>query len=342
MSFFFISYKHSVSEDFVEQLELRFAEAGLLVWRDNRIRASEEWKRMIDLALDGCCGMILVLTREALNSPYVNYEWAYAVGNGKRIIPILIDPTISHDDLHPRLKDFQTETYQNTSAFWDRLIETATKIRGEAIETPLAVSSAVAAMNSANPDERWQAVEVLGMYDLPNRNPAVIKALAEATNHGYLDVRLYAGLLLAERTNYEDERAIPALNEWAVAHFQLDSPSIFGKLALRGNPKDIFHLVLSKRFNSNLVSRFINAMRSYALGDLYNSLVLEAYLADHQLTLWATRKGYFECMWLFGNAETLGYLRVLQGLLSMYSKSEVGSLPTWVNHAVAKLVQRGF
>ena len=58
-------------------------------------------------------------------SPYVTYEWAFALGNGKTIIPILIEDC----EVHPRINILQYLDFKEGKRPWDKLIERIKKIK---------------------------------------------------------------------------------------------------------------------------------------------------------------------------------------------------------------------
>jgi CheY-like chemotaxis protein len=67
-------------------------------------------------------------------SPYVTYEWAFALGNGKTIIPVLIEDC----EVHPRINILQYLDFKEGKRPWDKLIERIKKIENSS--TKLKVS----------------------------------------------------------------------------------------------------------------------------------------------------------------------------------------------------------
>ena len=115
----FLSYS-SDDVDFAEIVEGRLRAADIEVWRDQgELVAGEDWSDAIDQGIDWCDVVVLVLTRAAIRSSYVTYEWAFALGKGKRVIPLLREPT----ETHPVLDRIQNEDFTNHRARpWDRLV----------------------------------------------------------------------------------------------------------------------------------------------------------------------------------------------------------------------------
>jgi TIR domain len=115
---FFIS--HATEDgDFAENLKSRMTGAGFAGWMDiDVLEAGVDWRKEIDEALHAACGVILVLSPDSKTSEYVTYEWAYGLGLGLRIVPLLLRET----PIHPRLEAFQYLDFTNRRARpWDRL-----------------------------------------------------------------------------------------------------------------------------------------------------------------------------------------------------------------------------
>jgi hypothetical protein len=98
----FISYSHNDS-DFAELLKGKLEQAGFEVWLDEeRLRAGEDWREEIDAALINASCLVLILSPAALNSQYVMYEWSFAWGAGKKVVPILLRKWDTSMHIHPR------------------------------------------------------------------------------------------------------------------------------------------------------------------------------------------------------------------------------------------------
>ncbi|WP_339708962.1 TIR domain-containing protein [uncultured Kriegella sp.] len=115
----FISYSSSDS-DFAELMKMKLEDAGIIVWRDvHEIAAGEEWRNEIDFGLLRSDTVLVLLTKTSSKSSYVTYEWAWAMGNGKNIIPILMEPC----EVHPRIKVLQYLDFQDRKRPWPPLID---------------------------------------------------------------------------------------------------------------------------------------------------------------------------------------------------------------------------
>ena len=103
MKHFFISYSRTDAE-FGENLINRIRAQGFETWVDTeQLLPGHDWRTAIDEAIRASAAVIVVMTPAAKVSEYVTYEWAYALGAGVAVIPVLLDRT----DLHPRLAALQ-------------------------------------------------------------------------------------------------------------------------------------------------------------------------------------------------------------------------------------------
>lgn len=121
----FISY-NSKNEDFAELVKLKLEKEEIQVWKDtNQIDAGTEWRNEIDQGLLNCEVIIVLLNQISTKSPYVTYEWAFALGSGKTIIPVLIEEC----EIHPRIEILQYLDFKEGKRPWDKLIERVKKIK---------------------------------------------------------------------------------------------------------------------------------------------------------------------------------------------------------------------
>lgn len=107
----FISYKHEDdSLYFAYAIRERFLQRNLEVWFDKDIGGGRVWSEEIDQKIESCLLMIVIVTKEALKSDYVTYEWAYALGLQKTVIPLLLEG--SEKDLHARMARLQYRDFR--------------------------------------------------------------------------------------------------------------------------------------------------------------------------------------------------------------------------------------
>ena len=96
------------------------------LWRDaGQIRAGENWRTSIDEAISKSEVVIVALSKDSTVSSYVTYEWAYAIGKGKPVIPVKLE----NCDIHPRLQIIQFLDFSVPGSLpWESLIERVKEI----------------------------------------------------------------------------------------------------------------------------------------------------------------------------------------------------------------------
>ncbi len=120
----FISY-NSQNEDFAELVKMKLEKENIQVWKDtSQIEAGTEWRNEIDQGLLNSDIVIVLLNELSTKSPYVTYEWAFALGNGKTIIPILLEDC----NTHPRITILQYLDFKDSKRPWDKLVERIKKV----------------------------------------------------------------------------------------------------------------------------------------------------------------------------------------------------------------------
>jgi HEAT repeat protein len=206
----FISYCHE-DADFAQVLEDQLRQAGISVWKDLDLRAGDSWHAEIEGAIKGAAAVVVVLSERARASEYVNFEWAFAVGAGVPVLPLLLK--IRAEALHPRLRSLQALDFSN---FMLRPWEALTRSLKALADTerpftvavprdaPPFIQKAARELDSQDAEERVAAVTLLAEI----HDPASLEVLAEATRHPAADVRDLAAKALAEA---KDLRALPAI-----------------------------------------------------------------------------------------------------------------------------------
>jgi HEAT repeat protein len=213
MAHVFVSYSHE-DADFAQVLGGKLRDAGLSVRMDFDLGAGENWRVEIDADLRDAFAVVVVMSATANVSPYVNYEWAFAIGAGVPIVPLLLK--IPANCLHPRLSVLQYLDFSNyASRPWERLLESLQDLaeaQGEFTLTaprdaPPVVRAAARALDGMNPGERQAAIQSLAQMN----HPAAVQLLVDALRHPSEDVRFGAAFILGE--THHDVRALPVLLE---------------------------------------------------------------------------------------------------------------------------------
>lgn len=99
---------------------MRIERGGYSVWIDSdRLQPGEDWRCEIDDGIRRSRALIVVMTPTARRSPWVSYEWAFALGLGVKVIPLILKQTA----LHPRLETLQFLDFTNRSTRpWPQLM----------------------------------------------------------------------------------------------------------------------------------------------------------------------------------------------------------------------------
>jgi hypothetical protein len=214
MSHIFISYSHEDYE-FAENLLHNLRGAGFTPWRDvDELRAGEVWRVEIDQAIKDALAMLVIMTPVAKNSEYVTYEWAFALGVGVKVIPIMLKRT----ELHPRLGDIQFLDFTGRIRPWPQLIETVQEvadIKDKDLKdfinrnAPPYIKRAIISLDSSNPADREGAIEFL-VKDI--NTPVGQKAMTIALNHQLKEIRFKSSLAIARFPDMQVQ-ALPSLFE---------------------------------------------------------------------------------------------------------------------------------
>lgn len=116
----FISYSTEDSV-FADLIKLKLNAANIEVWMDqDKLNAGEEWRNEIDLGIINSNCLLLILTPESCKSSYVTYEWAFAIGRNKKVIPLLYVSS----EIHPRLSVLQYLDFTNQrKGPWEQLFD---------------------------------------------------------------------------------------------------------------------------------------------------------------------------------------------------------------------------
>jgi HEAT repeat protein len=208
----FISYCHD-DADFAQILKEQINNAGFVTWKDLDLRAGDNWRSEIDDAIKAALAVILVISPPATASGYVSFEWAFALGAGVPVLPIVLKPGPA--GLHPRLNALQTLDFSNYALRpWDVLTRSLKEIAeadrpftvSAPRDAPPVIQQAAHSLDSLNANERNAAIQTLAQMN----HPAARDVLAEALEHPVEDVRAAAAVALAK---FKDLRAIPGLLE---------------------------------------------------------------------------------------------------------------------------------
>lgn len=86
----FISYAHT-DRDFAQALTQGLESVGNQVWNDTKVASDCDYETETQRALRKASVVVLVTSKDALASQYVNYEIGSAIAAEAQVIPVLID-----------------------------------------------------------------------------------------------------------------------------------------------------------------------------------------------------------------------------------------------------------
>lgn len=118
---------------FAEMLAIKLEEVGFKIWRDmGSIRAGDDWRHCIEEGIKDCFAVVVALSETSAESAYVTYEWAYAIGMGRPVIPV----KLSECKVHPRLEPTQYVDFSYPRALpWASLIDRLKEVEVEQAST---------------------------------------------------------------------------------------------------------------------------------------------------------------------------------------------------------------
>jgi hypothetical protein len=208
---FFISYKYD-DLAFVRQVQTfiqSIAGEDYLVWIDrDGLSPGDNWKNAVDAAIKQSIGVVVIITPEAITSPYVTYEWSYAMGLGKRVIPLLLrEPGDGDEPIHAKLKELYMLMFNSPDESkheWDAL---RNELKSVTIRhsVPPAIQSMKKRLyeNIYDFEQRRQILKALQQF----QHPAAADVLAEFIDAGLPELSLEAGIALASKTALDNEKA---------------------------------------------------------------------------------------------------------------------------------------
>jgi hypothetical protein len=156
MPIVFLSYSKQ-DHFFAEVAEIKLAEAGISLWRDQgQLRAGADWRQGIEKGISDSLAVLIALSANSAASSYVTFEWAYALGKGKAVIPMKLNDCL----IHPKLETIQYLDFTIPGALpWDSLIE-----RIQEIEPDDAAPSEPAAATNSTPATASTATNAILAY----------------------------------------------------------------------------------------------------------------------------------------------------------------------------------
>ena len=100
----FISYSRADGREFAEAVERRLTESGITAWRDLKSMESGDIRPQVLRAIETVQHFVLILSRRALTSDWIEREWSHARMVGRKVSPVLADRSIRRSDLPPWIR----------------------------------------------------------------------------------------------------------------------------------------------------------------------------------------------------------------------------------------------
>jgi len=201
MATVFLSYSRK-DHYFAELADIKLSEAGIKLWRDQgQLRPGSDWRFGIERGIASSIAVIVALSENSADSSYVTFEWAYAMGKRKPVVPL----RLQNCTVHPKLEPIQHLDFSVPwSLPWPALIDRIREIEADATsEEDL----------KAGADDEG-----------PIPQEATVKAIL-----AYLDQRGYQ-LLSYERIR---QRISPALTDDALDSLVGENPKVFRRAVLK-------------------------------------------------------------------------------------------------------------
>jgi TIR domain-containing protein len=120
MKHVFVSYAREDrgDKDFARELARRLRALDRIPWQDFRnLRGGDYWQAAIDDALRNAEALVVVLSPYSTASRFVTYEWAFALGAGIRVIPV-VRKNSKKTEPHPRLLTIQHIDFNSHRTPW--------------------------------------------------------------------------------------------------------------------------------------------------------------------------------------------------------------------------------
>ena len=116
-------YLSFASEDANRAEELRriLMAQGYRPWINPQPMEDERWHYEMDGAIRTADALIVLISVAGVNSPYVTYEWALALGAGRPVFAIVCEEAPEHPRLS-RVTRYDSRAFSDENRFWDYVV----------------------------------------------------------------------------------------------------------------------------------------------------------------------------------------------------------------------------
>lgn len=146
MTSIFLSYSKK-DHFFADLADIKLAAAGFNIWRDQgKLSPGSDWRQGIEKGISDSLAVLVALSADSTQSSYVTFEWAYALGKGKVVIPL----KLNNCEFHPKLETIQYLDFSVPAAPpWESLFERIREIETDDVQT--SASAKVSVGNASLP-----------------------------------------------------------------------------------------------------------------------------------------------------------------------------------------------
>jgi hypothetical protein len=220
----FLSYSHK-DRFFAELASIELARHGYAVWRDHgQLRAGTEWRQGIEEAISRSHAVLVALSPNSAESPYLTFEWSYALGRRKVVIPL----KLAECAIHPRLEAVQYLDFSIPGVLpWGLLTQ-----RIADIEPPEPANTSAVEPDTPEPTETSAAEEPVSSPP-PTEDPQAKIVLSYLNERGF------------QMVSFDRLRRIfgEDLSDQQLGEIIRRNPTMFRRARLRGGKPGIAKLI---------------------------------------------------------------------------------------------------
>ncbi|MDE2949842.1 MAG: FHA domain-containing protein [Chloroflexota bacterium] len=132
----YLSY-HPSARARAEELRRILRAQGYRPWIDRSPVAGQAWHVEMDAAIRHADALVILLTDEAVDSIYLTYEFAYALGGNLPVFAIIYDDVLLHPSLL-NVERFDARSFSDENHFWDHFIGEFRRVVDQARARPTA------------------------------------------------------------------------------------------------------------------------------------------------------------------------------------------------------------
>jgi hypothetical protein len=201
MAHVFVSYSRK-DKEFVTELIDYCEGQGIEFWRDvDNLHGGDAWMHELHKNIANAYAIIVIWSPDSRQSEYVAYECAYALGQGKQIIPI----TLAQTELFQPFAVIHALDFKDGRREWKKLIHDLNTARERYTEkivapdnAPPALRDAVKALNSDASEQDHLATLLKIKQMLPEHRDIIGEILAQTLTHAHPRVAMDAARMLVE------------------------------------------------------------------------------------------------------------------------------------------------